>query len=225
MATASDPGPEYNSRFKPPSSDEEMLAVSKGFVPKNTQKSTTRALNVFIEWRAARNIAGKEHQCPEDLLENPVPERLNYWLSRFVNEARNQKGEPYPPRSLHQILAGLQRYMIEKSPNTPKFLDHNNSVYNQLHKTCDSVYRDLHSQGVGCYVNHAVPFSADEEKLLWSSGVLSDSTPKGLQRAVFYYVGKHFCIRGGSEQRSLGPSYFIQSSNPDCYTCGAWLQK
>ena len=162
MATASDPGPEYNSRFKPPSSDEEMLAVSKGFVPKNTQKSTTRALNVFIEWRAARNIAGKEHQCPEDLLENPVPERLNYWLSRFVNEARNQKGEPYPPRSLHQILAGLQRYMIEKSPNTPKFLDHNNSVYNQLHKTCDSVYRDLHSQGVGCYVNHAVPFSADE---------------------------------------------------------------
>ena len=80
------------ARFKPPSTDE-MFAMSKGFMPKNMQKSTTWAVNVFMEWRAARNTADTEHECPEDLLENPIPERLTYWLSRFVNEARNQKGE------------------------------------------------------------------------------------------------------------------------------------
>ena len=28
----------------------------------------------------------------------------------------------------------------------------------------------------------------------------------GLQRAVFFYIGKRFCIRGGEEQRKLAPS-------------------
>ena len=44
------------------------------------------------------------------------------------------------------------------------------------------------------------------------------STPKSLQRAVFYYIGKCFCIRGGEEQRKLGPSQFLRSEDPDCYT-------
>jgi hypothetical protein len=38
-----------------------------------------------------------------------------------------------------------------------------------------------------------------------------------LQRAVFFYVGKHFCIRGGEEQRKLSPSQFIRYSDPDRY--------
>ena len=28
---------------------------------------------------------------------------------------------------------------------------------------------------------------------------------------------KRFCIRGGEEQHSLGPSQFIRSVNPDCF--------
>ena len=33
-----------------------------------------------------------------------------------------------------------------------------------------------------------------------------------------YFLGKRFCIRGGDEQRGLGPSQFRRSSDPDCYT-------
>ena len=47
---------------------------------------------------------------------------------------------------------------------------------------------------------------------------MSIESPKSLQRAVFYYLGKHFCIRGGEEQRRLGPSQLVRSSNPDKYT-------
>ena len=41
---------------------------------------------------------------------------------------------------------------------------------------------------------------------------------KCLQYAVFYYIGKVYCIRGGEEQCKLGSSQFTWSSNPDCYT-------
>ena len=34
----------------------------------------------------------------------------------------------------------------------------------------------------------------------------------------FFYVGKRFCIRGGEEQRNLGPSQFLRSLDPDCLT-------
>ena len=59
---------------------------------------------------------------------------------------------------------------------------------------------------------------------MWADGVIGITNPKALQRAVFFYVGKRFCIRGGEEQRRLGPSQFVRSSNPDCYTyveCGS----
>ena len=72
---------------------------------------------------------------------------------------------------------------------------------------------------MGVHVNHTSVFSVDEEQKLWDSGVLSVDNPiGGLQRAVFFYVGKCFCIRGGEGQRKLGPSQFVRSSNPDVYT-------
>ena len=103
-------------------------------------------------------------------------------------------------------------------PPPPGFLDKKVGIYQDLHKIRDSVYRKLQSDGVGMNVKHCEPFSREEETTLWKSGVLSISNPKCLQRAIFYYVGKHFCIRGGEEQRSLKPSQFVRSSNPDSYT-------
>ena len=38
---------------------------------------------------------------------------------------------------------------------------------------------------------------------MWEKGVLSFATPKTLQYAVFFYVGLHFSLRGGQEQRDL----------------------
>ena len=53
-----------------------------------------------------------------------------------------------------------------------------------------------------------------EENQLWESGALGVDTPEKFQRAVFFYVGKVFCIRGGQEQRELKVSQFRRSSNP-----------
>ena len=56
--------------------------------------------------------------------------------------------------------------------------------------------------------------SDGEEEKLWETGVLNTNTPNGLQKAVFYYVGKACCLRGGEEQRNLKPSQY----NSDRYT-------
>ena len=47
----------------------------------------------------------------------------------------------------------------------------------------------------------------DEEKL-WNSGVLNTTTAQGLSFAVFFYAGKVFGIRGGSEHHQLVASQF-----------------
>ena len=143
--------------------------------------------------------------------------KLNFWLSRFVNEVRNQKGEHYPPRAIQQILAGLQREVLKHTPDFPKFLDRHNTVYSELHRCCDLVYRQLHSSGVGTVIENTETFNSEEEDKMWSTGVFSIDHPKSLQRAIFFYVGKHFCIRGGEEQRKLKPSQFICCSNPEKY--------
>ena len=76
-------------------------------------------MRVFSEWRVQRNgdISNKVQQCPENLLDDPDRKNLNFWLSQFVTEVRKQDGQPYPPRTIHQILSALQRKMIEKHPN------------------------------------------------------------------------------------------------------------
>ena len=48
--------------------------------------------------------------------------------------------------------------------------------------------------------------------------MIGTSSPKALQRAVFFYNGKVVCIRRGEEQRKLGHSNFMRTSEPECYT-------
>ena len=110
-------------------------------------------------------------------------------MLHFVAEVWRQDGQPYPPKTIHQILAGLQRYMLDKNPLAPKFLDlvQKNPISHGIHRACDCVYRKLQQQGVVTQVRHAAIIPETEEEKLWVTGNL---THKSLHRAVFYYVGK-----------------------------------
>ena len=79
-------------------------------------------------------------------------------------------------------------------------------------------YRELRESGVGAQVHHAAVVTSEEEAILWESKVIGDDSPLALQRTVFFYVGKAFCLRGGQEQRQLRKSQFVRSFDPDCYT-------
>ena len=152
----------------------------------------------------SRNKQPDTEKCPDSLLLQMDPVLLNKWLSIFVAETRKVNGDPYPPSTLQSLLSGLLRYMRSiDAYKAPNIFAKKDPRFEKLHHTMDSVYRSLRAQGVGTEKHSAEPFSKIEENLLWTSGVFGTDDPISLQRAIFFYNGKVFCLRGGSEHRSL----------------------
>ena len=175
---------------------------------------------MFEEWRAERNrvASGDDRLCPANLFECPAASDLNYWLSRFIVEVRRTDGKPHPASSISNLLAGLYRHCREYNADCPNFMNRKDPAFRDLNGTFQVRYRELRESGVGAVVKHAAVVTPEEEDALWALKVLGDHDPLALQRVVFFYVGKTFCLRGGEEQRSLKPSQFIRSRNPDSYT-------
>ena len=132
-----------------------------------------------------------------------------------INELRKCNGEEYTPRTLSQFIAGIQRYINSKKSVPIRLADPSNPIWKPLHRVLDSRYRDLHAKGVGTSRRQAEVVSEDEEELLWSSGQFSSDSPEGLLKAVFYYNGLNFVLRGGQEHRELKVSQFNFRDVPD----------
>ena len=83
----------------------------------------------------------------------------------------------------------------------------------------DTHFLKLHSElkGIGIQVKHTEIVTKEDKMKLWTSGVMGLDTPKSLQNAAFYVVGKMFSLRGGVEHRSLKLSQITRMSNPDQY--------
>ena len=153
--------------------------------------------------------------CPDDLLLSTDPALISNWLSKYVAETRNKQGKPYPPSTLYQFLTGLLRYMRDINEEAPNFVDKKDHRFSVLHKTLDSVFRELRTANVGTTIRNAEPFSAAEEEKLWSTGVLGTDTPKALLNAVFYLNGKN--LRGGEEHCRLTLSQVVRHHKPEYY--------
>ena len=72
-------------------------------------------------------------------------------------------------------------------------------------------YCELRREGIGTVIKHTPVVMAEEEDTLWKSSVIGEGSPLALQRAVFFYVGRCFCLRGGEEQKL---SHFVRSFQP-----------
>lgn len=186
--------------------DEELAQCGRGFVPKATKDNTRWAVKNFNEW--------KEWRCPtsvipDDLLEGKDAVALNKWLSLYVKETRRKDQKQFPSKSIDLLLAGLKRHMKELNPETAiDIFDEKDTRFNGLRGMRDTRARQLREDGVGANVKHTSVFSETEEEKLWSTDVLGTDSPKPLLNAVFFTVGKVFCLRGGREHELLKLSQF-----------------
>ena len=192
---------------------EEVQDAQKGFVPDNTARATAWAMRVFRTWQAERNSSYPDDQCPENLLIDGNSDDICHWLSFFCKEVRKVNGDPYTPRTIMQILSGLHRHMREKRHDALNIMD--SKMFPSLHRLLDSLFRELHREGVGASKQSAAVISFEEEEKLWETGVLNTETPSGLFNAVFYYNGLNFILRGGDEHRDLKISQLEFRSVPD----------
>ena len=220
LALAIEPCPTVSGRFAK-ATKEEIDKYAERYVPKKTDDSTQWSVRTFRNWMKEHNerVIEEDDEIPEDILESMNPQVLNKWLSVFIVEARKVNCEPYPPTTLHNILSGILRYMRSLDPHRcPNFFSKSDTNFVSFRNTMDSVFRKLREDGVGVNKKHAKPFSKAEESQLWDSGVLGTDNPLALQRAVFYYNGKNFCLRGGVEHRELKLSQLRRNSRGYTYT-------
>ena len=89
-------------------------------------------------------------------------------------------------------------------------LDKSDIRFRPLLKTLDSLICELHKEGIGAVKNSAKVIDGGHELIFWEKHLLGYSTPKILQRTVFFYVGLNFALRGVQEQHDLVPAQFCR---------------
>ncbi|CAC5356086.1 unnamed protein product [Mytilus coruscus] len=104
---------------------------------------------------------------------------LNFWLSRFIMETRRKDGSPYPPNTLLNISAGIQRPLREKKRSEINLLQKNSVDFPTFQKSLDTRMKEVTASGL-----------------------------EGLSYGVFYYNCKLFGFRGMDEHRDLDATQF-----------------
>ena len=85
-----------------PVTDNDILNLKLSQINKNTSKNTKWASSLYENWRKSRPDQIQELQT----INKPM---MAFWLTRFVMEVRNAKGDEYLPKTLYQIVCGLWR--------------------------------------------------------------------------------------------------------------------
>ena len=81
--------------------------------------------------------------------------------------------------------------MKSLNPSYPNFLE-KSPEFVEFHRTLDNLLRKLRTYGIGSEAKHTPSISIQEENILWSSGVVNTSTPKGImERVLCSVVGKN----------------------------------
>ncbi len=192
---------------------------------KNTKKATKWATNTFASWLKQRNekLEGSD-RCPDYILLSDDHSALCHWLCVCVNKLRKEGGKPYTPRSLANLIASLQRYICEQKQAPVRLAHPENAAYKPLHRTLDSIYCKLHTEGTGTKRKQAEIVTAEEEEQLWGSGAIGTDSPVALANALFYLQRLNFVLRGGSKHHGLKISQLNFRSVPDPDLPGLFME-
>ena len=136
-ANQREPNSKGKERYDFSTTSEEVERHRQGFCPRNTKATTNWSVRNFEQWRQARNAAVADESCPSNILLSDNVSDLDYWLCKYLVETRREDGLRYPPRTLHALLSGIQRYVCtEKRNSVNLFAD---KEFHGLRNICDSL--------------------------------------------------------------------------------------
>ena len=191
-------------RFGAPVTSSLVEELRKAGMPLKTRNQTAWSCRVWAAWASDRKTHPAVDECEamhrlsEDITSMCI-DSLQYWLPKFVLEARRQDKDCYPPESLYSICSGLQRSL--KCCDRADVKLFSDSRFSCVQGTLDAEMKRL--KGSGKYQRKkAEVISVQHEDLLWSMGLLGDNSPQVLLDTLVFYIGFYFAIRGG-EHRQL----------------------
>ena len=118
-------------------------------------------------------------------------------MCKFILEVRCKDGAEYPPNSLYQISSGIMRHVRLYSPSINFYTQPEFDTFRRV------LMKRLKGKGMGVAVKRAEPIDKREEDLMWSNGVLGDSSPQSLVDTMVYMCGYYLALRSGQEHRDL----------------------
>ena len=99
-------------------------------------------------------------------------------------ETRKSDGSPCVPSSLRSLVCGLNRVLQKnKAPSLLWTI-----MTTGLLNTLDSLRSELHRQGVRAIKHSAKVIDPEHEDIFWQEGLLGYSSPKVIQRTVFFFM-------------------------------------
>lgn len=170
-------------------------------IPETTKNKTKWCLNLFTlwltEWRIRLNGPPK---VLKELTEMSNYE-LDYCLKYFVMEVRKTDGTKYPPRTLKEIIAGVQHhfnYVLKREMSI-----FTGQAFSATRESLDAEMKTSAKEGNVKLKRRANAISIDNERELWNNGTFGDSNPRQLIDTLIYHLGIHLALRAIDEHRDL----------------------
>ena len=120
-----------------------------------------------------------------------------------MSEVRNGKGEDYPGETLYSLITSIQCHLRNNYGRNKQLIDKTGRTFRQMNSALNYQMKLAAASGLGVERKQAQVISADQDEVLWKSGVLSDHSPKTLRDTLLWTLGLYFGLRGGQEHRNL----------------------
>ena len=115
--------------------EEDVSCAQKGFVPGNTARCNRWAISNFEAWLKSHRDSSEDSTFEDDVLLTDNPQLLCSCLCTYVMETRKENGDSYPPKSIYNLLSGIQRYIREKKSKAFNIMDTKEDNFRPLHNT------------------------------------------------------------------------------------------
>ena len=93
------------------------------------------AISNFEAWLKSHRDLSEDSTFEDDVLLTDNPQLLCLCLCTYVMETRKENGDSYPPKSIYNLLSGIQRYIREKKSKAFNIMDTKEDNFRPLHNT------------------------------------------------------------------------------------------
>lgn len=135
---------------------------------------------------------------------HPLTESVKHisWISEdmcdFITEVKKEHGEEYPPGTIYDLILMISIF-LEREYSIKRLTS---MAYPKVRNTLNCIMAEQAEKGLGVQKERDY-VTEEQEEVLWEKGLLGTENPDQLRLTLFFLLGKHFGLGGGSEHRDL----------------------